>query len=82
MIWANLLHLSFNMWHDVPAAGRQHFTEGAGDAIYYSDELLLDDAVWRDVTEQMSRSGFNAVLLDLGDAIAYRSHPEIAVRGA
>lgn len=68
MIWGNLLHLGFNMWEDTPPK--------------YRDELYFDEGLWNELTERMVEAGFNMVVIDLGDAVRYRSHPEIAVRGA
>ncbi len=74
MIWANLLHLSFNMWEDWQAPGREWRC--------YCPELRFDDALWHDLIRRMSAAGMNMVVLDLGDGVRYESHPEIAVRGA
>jgi len=68
MIWSNLLHLSVNMWEDTPPK--------------FAEELRFDEALWNELTEKMAEVGFNQVVIDLGDAIRYRSHPEIAVQGA
>ncbi len=76
-IWANLLHLSFNMWFDCPASTFKKPGPGL-----YDPALRFDDALWREMLERMAAVGMNMVVLDLGDAIRYRSHPEIAVRNA
>ena len=44
--------------------------------------LPFDDSVWEDLLEKMAEVGMNMVVMDLGDAIEYMSHPEIAVRNA
>ncbi len=44
--------------------------------------LPLDEPLWNDVLEKMAEVGMNMVVMDLGDAIVYKSHPEIAVRNA
>lgn len=76
MIWAYLLHLSYNMWGDrvVPGANMPYFT--------YRPYLRCDQPLWDELIQKLPRSGFNTVLIDLGDAVRYDSHPEIAVRGA
>lgn len=72
MIWANLLHLSYNMWKDTP-----------GDApTSYSPELRCDERLWVELTEKMADAGFTMLVIDLGDGVRYESHPEIAVNGA
>lgn len=73
MYWAYLIHLSSNMWAD-PGAKSRYAT--------YSDHLLCDDDVWREVVDFLPEQGFNTLLIDVGDAIQYESHPEISIKGA
>ncbi len=75
MVWALLVHLSFNMWGD-------RETSDVGKFWTYQPYLRFDDDMWRDVMNEMVRAGVNMVVLDLGDGVLYRSHPEIAVKGA
>ncbi len=77
MIWANLVHLSFNMWSDRP------LSEGEMRD-YYSpySQLPVDDSMWNDILHQMQAAGFNMIIIDLGDGVHYRSHPEIVTEGA
>ena len=76
MIWANLLHLSFNMWcdHDVP--------ELEANYTCYKPRLRFDQKLWDELLRRMIQAGMNMVVIDLGDGVRYESHPEIAVRGA
>jgi len=46
------------------------------------DTLSFDDDVWNEILEKMRTIGMNAVLIDLGDGVRYKSHPEIAVSDA
>ena len=71
-IWGHLMHLSMNMWEDVPGKG----------ANSYHPHLLCEDDVWERVTRGLADAGANMVVIDLGDGVIYRSHPEIAVEGA
>lgn len=72
LIWANLLHLSYNMWLDTP-----------GDSpISYSPDLRCDDDLWAELTQRMADAGFTMIVIDLGDGVQYASHPEIAIKGA
>jgi hypothetical protein len=89
MIWANLLHLSYNMWEDsVPLKYRdENFKcttcqEEREWAHGYWPFLTFDEETWNAVLKEMSSSGMNMVVIDLGDAVQYQSHPEIAIRGA
>ena len=73
MIWAYLIHLSTNMWGDpgsnVPYSG-------------FEDKLVTDEETWISVTSFLPECGINTLVIDLGDAVKYESHPEIAVSGA
>ena len=78
MIWAHLLHLSYNMWLDRDATE----LEGYGRIIVGSPKLRFDKAVWDDLLPRMADNGVNMLVIDVGDAVQYKSHPEIAVEGA
>lgn len=89
MIWANLIHLSYNMWEDsvpekyrdenYPCATCQEAREWAHG---FRPNLTFDDQVWETLLKEMAAVGFNMVVIDLGDGIQYESHPEIAVKSA
>lgn len=88
-IWANLLHLSFNMWHDsVPLELRdENYAWSTSDEAYkwalgYRPFLTFDEPSWNTLLQEMSDIGVNMVVIDLGDAVQYECHPEIAVRDA
>ena len=66
LTWGALLHLGYNFWDDAKAA----------------DHVRCDEPVWREVTERMAAHGMNLLLIDLGEAVAYPSHPELAVAGS
>jgi hypothetical protein len=89
MIWANLLHLSYNMWEDtVPEKYRDEnyecktCQEAREWAHGYRPHLTFDEPAWNTLLQDMSNVGMNMVIIDLGDAILYDSHPEIAVKNA
>ena len=75
-IWAALIHLSYNMWMDrpMPELNYAHHT-----AMPY---MRFDEELWRETLQAMSAAGMNMVLIDLGDAVMYQSHPEIALPDA
>lgn len=101
-IWANLLHLSTNMWEDHAHIKKLVFwpdiieeeihrddyeCKTCRDAVAwglraYRPYLVHDESVWNKILKQMSTAGMNMVVIDLGDAIQYESHPEIAVKNA
>lgn len=78
MIWGNLIHLSYNLWADCDISFLGH--------IYDNDQampyLRFDEKLWNDMLKKMVDEGLNMVVIDLGDAVKYESHPEIAVEGA
>ncbi|MEO6434170.1 MAG: Tat pathway signal protein [Tepidisphaeraceae bacterium] len=75
MIYANLLHLSYNMWGDWDRPKR-------GPHWAAQPQLRFDEKLWNDLLVVMQKRGLNMVVIDLGDGVDYASHPEIAVKGA
>ena len=63
-----LLHIGTRMWSDRPEDN--------------PDVLQFDEAVYRSVTERMAAIGMNMVVLDIGEALVYPSHPELAIKGS
>ena len=97
MIWADLLHLSYNMWHDhsnvvwdnLPADAYSSpdfkpktCMDARRWARGYRPFLTFDENTWDAILQHMVLRGMNMVIIDLGDAIKYKSHPEIAVENA
>jgi len=89
MIWANLIHLSYNMWEDntTPKYKDDNYQctscqEAREWAHCFRPELTFDDSTWNVLLKQMVAAGMNMVIIDLGDGIQYESHPEIAVKNA
>lgn len=78
MIWANLLHLSYNFWCDWDAP---IFRESQPHR-QMQPYLRCDDSLWRDLTQRMSEIGMNMLVIDVGDGVQFSSHPEIAVENA
>ena len=78
MIWANLIHLSTNMWSDVEAPE----WPARNDCVGRSPTLRFDTKLWNTLLRRMAEAGMNMVVLDLGDGVRYESRPEIAVRRA
>lgn len=76
MIWAILMHLSYNMWadRDAPEWGLEH--------VSVKPHLRFDEGLWNDLLPKMVEAGISMIVLDLGDGLRYASHPEIAVAGA
>jgi hypothetical protein len=88
-IWANLLHLSYNMWEDnVLLKYRDEnyncttCQEAREWAHGYWPFLTFDEPTWDALLKEMAAVGMNMVVIDLGDGVQYESHPEIAVKNA
>ncbi len=76
MIFANLLHLSYNMWGD--------WDNPVVKGKYWAAKpyLRFDEKLWNDLLASMQKHKLNMVVIDLGDGIEYASHSEIAVENA
>ena len=47
-----------------------------------SESMRFDFDLYRRYLEELKANGTNAIIVDVGDALIYESHPEIAVKGA
>ena len=65
-IWAMLVHLSPNM---SPRRDR-------------IETLDYDEELWDYIIDESEKVGINTILLEVGDAVQYASHPEISMKGA
>lgn len=74
-IWANLVHLGFNMW-----AGPNDLR--TSEFINASPDLRFDQDLWDDLLQFSAASGVNMFVLDIGEGMRYESHPELAANGA
>ncbi len=69
-ITALLGPISYNMWCSQPR----------DDVHYgYSTKLRFSFEVYKRLVLRASEAGFNMIILDLGDGIAWKSHPEVTV---
>lgn len=72
-MWAYLIHLTTNVGGepgaDMPLAP-------------WRDHLVTDDETWRKTIDFLPQCGFNTVVIDVGDAIQYETHPDISIPGA
>lgn len=83
LLWGNLLHLSMNMWADRPVESWGNTKpELLSTLTADKSKLRFDEALYRELTERMAKVGMNLLVIDVGDAVAFESHPEIAVQGA
>lgn len=77
MIWAYLIHLSTHMWDDENSPNSSWFTPSG-----YSENNNVDIETWDNVIKFLAECKYNTVLIDVGDAIKYESHPEISAPDA
>ena len=77
-IWAHLVHLGSNMWNEEGnTRGREHrSTPCASPVLRFNREL------WDSHMQGLRDSGVNTLVVDLGEAMLYESHPELAVEGS
>ena len=76
MIWAQLVHLGYNMWCDKDG------TRWESEYGIEADHLRCDQSLWDDLMAKLADSGANMIVIDLGEGVRYESHPELAVKGS
>ena len=81
-IKAFLLHLGHNMWCEwLPEELMNE--KSIGNPKHVPDwKLACDEALWRKTTDMLIARGMNMVLVDVGEALIYPSHPELAIPGS
>lgn len=82
MLWGAMLHMGVNMWSDIPVDAWGPFKGEQLKLVCQADHLRFDEAVWQVLTARMQQAGMNLVVIDLGEALQYESHPELAVKGS
>lgn len=82
LMWGALIHLSFNMWSDVPVDSWGNLEGDQIGWVTKDPKLRFDDELWVELTQHMSELGMNYILIDVGDGLQFESHPEISVEGA
>ena len=75
----SLLHLGGNMWQK-PGNAKLYKKECIDWC--YRDYLATDDATWQKITDFLPTCKINTVLIDMGEAVELKRHPELAVRGS
>ena len=82
LTWGALLHMGTNMWSDIPVSAWGPFKGEQLKLVCKADHLRFDESVWQTLTARMKAAGMNMVVIDLGEALQYESHPELAVKGS
>ncbi len=78
--WGMLVHFMTNWTYE-----EGNDRGGNPDNVWQSAgslKLRLDYKVYRQYLEDLKASGVNTIVIDVGDAMVFKSHPEIAVEGA
>ena len=81
-IWGGLFHMGVNMWSDQPVDSWGPYKGEDLELVCQKDHLRFDEGVWKRLTAHMVEAGMNLVVIDLGEALKYKSHPELAVEGS
>ena len=77
-MWINLVHLGSNMWNEEGnRTGREHRSTPEASPV-----LRFDRKLWNGYMDYMKQAGVNTLVIDVGEAMRYESHPELAVEGS
>lgn len=83
LVWGHLLHLGDHMWCDWKfPENPDNLPKEVLDLRGPTDYLRADESIWREWTGAVAEAKFNMIVIDLGEALIYPSHPELAVRGS
>lgn len=74
MKWCYLIHLGQNMWRGPKG---DPFPLGK-----YSEDMVTEFDAWREVIDFLPTQKINTLIIDLGEAVIYDTHPELAANGA
>lgn len=77
-MWACLLQLGSNMWNE---QGNTRGREGRSNCDA-SPVLRFDKLLWESYIDELKASGCNTLIIDIGEAMIFDSHPELAVLGS
>jgi len=77
-MWSYLLQLGSNMWNE---AGNTRTRAGRSNQDAYP-VLRFDRKLWDFQVMELKKAGVNTLIIDLGEAMFFESHPELAVSGS
>ncbi len=79
-MWTYLLQLGANMWNEENNfRGRDPLRRSTAAA---SPVLRFDRKLWDEYILELKNAGVNTLIIDLGEAMRFESHPELAVLGS
>ncbi|MFH1005912.1 MAG: Tat pathway signal protein [Candidatus Latescibacterota bacterium] len=76
LMWGQLVHLGYNMWAD------REQEESDYEYTSAKSHMRFDKSLWDDLLPKMAQQGVTTVVIDLGEGVAYESHPELAIEGS
>ena len=74
-VLAFMMMLGENQWADSPTRLREI-------GRFFHEELQCEKKAWREIAHRAVENGFNTVFIATVDGVKYKSHPELAVKGA
>ena len=78
LMWACFAQLGTNMWNEEGnTLGREHRSTCCASSV-----LRFERDTWDDYMRYQKKCGVNTVVIDLGEAMRFDSHPELAVEGS
>jgi len=94
--WIYLVHLGMRMWGDLPlqkppkrdSPMARNLTDEEYDAVWKrpgmlaKDRVCFDEPFWRELSARLLQSGCGTIMVDVGEALRYPSHPELALKGS
>ena len=87
-VWSELIHLGMNQWHELPMQQKWPnvtdpvIAKAIENEYNAADHVRFDESVWDRVSKKFKDAGVNQIVIDLGEALKYPSHPELAVKGS
>lgn len=82
MIWSYLIHLGTHMWADKDGMLYNRKVNPRGQMYKASDSLRCEKDEWIKLTTEIAQKGINTLIIDLGEGVQYKSHPELAIPGS
>lgn len=77
LIWSYLIHLSEHMWADASSRPGGNYLKAP-----YCENNNVDVAIWDETVKFLAECKFTHLLIDVGDAVKYETHPEISAPNA
>ena len=81
-MWGAIVHFGMNMWLDWKSPRFWNYGKEEVELRWPADHVRCLPDLWREWTASMARNRMNTIVIDLGEAMVYPSHPELAVKGS